>query len=380
MSAVYQDFNSLVQRKQQDFIKPVVFPFSVPFRFLRGLTATVIRGVDLSHWNGNVDFDALYSCGIRFVYLKVSESTNYADSMFSTYWPKALDAGLLVGGYHFMRANASGADQADWYLTHIKPLLNATGGKVLPAMLDSETRDGMANSAIINCAGQWFSGVKSEMRKPGMYTSPYLWGNMYSPAPSWAGNYWGWVAHWTSTGSPTWPAQWNPDLRKFWQYGIYPRHSWVGAVSGVPSEVDCNWFFGSINDLRHIMGYDDEPSPPPPSDDLEKRVIALEASVSKIKDTIEVLFARDDALGANILSIHDQLNYMDSDLADTKKRLEQVRGAVDAHTIKIASLDKDMTNEIARNDEQNRIIESLGSTIEAFNAFVHNQREFWLKN
>lgn len=63
------------------------------------------RGVDLSHHNGNVDFNTL-KASVDFVILKIGGSDKkghscYKDVAFEEYYRKAKEAGLLVGGYWF---------------------------------------------------------------------------------------------------------------------------------------------------------------------------------------------------------------------------------------------------------------------------------------
>lgn len=65
----------------------------------------VAKGVDLSHHNGNVDFNAL-AASVDFVILKIGGSDKrghalYKDVAFEEYYRKAKAAGLKVGGYWF---------------------------------------------------------------------------------------------------------------------------------------------------------------------------------------------------------------------------------------------------------------------------------------
>ena len=63
-----------------------------------------IKGIDISHWNGNIDFDKVRAAGIEFVIIKAGGSDRrfYIDPMFKTNYEKAKAAGLMVGAYYFV--------------------------------------------------------------------------------------------------------------------------------------------------------------------------------------------------------------------------------------------------------------------------------------
>ena len=74
-------------------------------------------GIDVSHWQDDkstaqkMDFKKAVKNGAKFVFIKVSER-GALDSDFEYNWQAAKDAGLLRGGYHFLRWDLSGLMQA----------------------------------------------------------------------------------------------------------------------------------------------------------------------------------------------------------------------------------------------------------------------------
>ena len=68
----------------------------------------VIKGSDISYWQGNVDFDRMYKAGIRFVIIRAGYGTTQ-DKNFITYINAAIKAGLMVGIYWFMYAKSEAA-------------------------------------------------------------------------------------------------------------------------------------------------------------------------------------------------------------------------------------------------------------------------------
>lgn len=63
----------------------------------------VLKGSDVSYWQGNVDFDRMYKAGIRFVIIRAGYGTTQ-DKNFVTYINAAIKAGLMVGIYWFIYA------------------------------------------------------------------------------------------------------------------------------------------------------------------------------------------------------------------------------------------------------------------------------------
>jgi len=89
--------------------------------------------VDVSHWNGTIDWPAVAAAGIVLVLIKASEGAARADPLFEKNRVAAIKAGLMVVPYHFVDAGLAGAAQAAHFL-------KASGaGKGTPTMIDWET-------------------------------------------------------------------------------------------------------------------------------------------------------------------------------------------------------------------------------------------------
>jgi lysozyme len=73
-------------------------------------------GIDVSHYQGSIDWQAVAADGIDFAYLKATEAGDWVDETFATNWDGARAAGLDVGAYHFFTFCRTGADQAANFL------------------------------------------------------------------------------------------------------------------------------------------------------------------------------------------------------------------------------------------------------------------------
>jgi lysozyme len=71
-----------------------------------------IRGLDISHHQGNIDWNALREEHLSFVYIKATEGGTYRDLQFSENWEAANRIGMARGAYHFFTFCRSGKEQA----------------------------------------------------------------------------------------------------------------------------------------------------------------------------------------------------------------------------------------------------------------------------
>jgi lysozyme len=71
-----------------------------------------VRGIDVSHHNGTVDWPRVAEQDIEFAWIKATEGSSHVDSRFAANWAEAQRAGIATGAYHFMSFESPGADQA----------------------------------------------------------------------------------------------------------------------------------------------------------------------------------------------------------------------------------------------------------------------------
>lgn len=71
-----------------------------------------VRGIDVSHHQGAIDWRRIAAQNIRFVYLKASEGGDWQDASFDGHLEQAHAAGLAVGAYHYFTLCAPGPAQA----------------------------------------------------------------------------------------------------------------------------------------------------------------------------------------------------------------------------------------------------------------------------
>ena len=89
-----------------------------------------VRGVDVSHYQGEIDWKVLGRQDIDFAYIKATEGSSHVDEKFSQNWSESALSGLAVGAYHFFSFDSSGKDQ----LAHFIQCLPDREGMLPPAV------------------------------------------------------------------------------------------------------------------------------------------------------------------------------------------------------------------------------------------------------
>lgn len=201
-----------------------------------------VRGIDVSYYQGTVDWDAVAATDVRFAVVRLSDGTGTRDSQFVRNWQESRRAGLIRGFYQYFRASAGGAAQA----ALARERLAEAGGAAaddLPPTLDIETLDGQSVATVIAEAEVWMAAMREATGKePIVYTGAYFWDDNRFPdtfrnQPLWTANYTTNPCPWTSDSWDRWT---------FWQY------SDSGTVPGISGPVDLDWFAGTLDDLQRF--------------------------------------------------------------------------------------------------------------------------------
>jgi len=82
--------------------------------------ATRYKGIDISHYNGDINFAKVKAAGIQLVYIKATEGTTYVDNYLGINYTGAKNAGLKTGFYHFLVGTSSPETQAQNFYNNIK--------------------------------------------------------------------------------------------------------------------------------------------------------------------------------------------------------------------------------------------------------------------
>jgi lysozyme len=213
------------------------------------------EGIDVSKWDGPVDWNAVAQSGRAFAFIRVSDGLNNYDPLFDTNWADAKAAGVYRGVYQFFRPKQDAIAQADLLLSHMGTL----GPGDLPPVLDVEVSDGASGSQIRAGVDAWSARVvQTTGITPIVYTSPGFWAAVGGGTETDTL----WIANW-GVSCPRLASSWTGWA--FWQYGDR------GHVPGINSAVDLNRFNGSLADLAAFSSAstsgDNGGTSPAPTDD-----------------------------------------------------------------------------------------------------------------
>lgn len=183
----------------------------------------MINGMDVSAWQGNINWTKAAKNGVRFAYIKVSQRL-YADKLFHQNWSSARAAGVLRGGYHYLVWDRDPLEQAATFCA----LLKDDPGE-LPPMADFEERGGVpAQPTAVEFLKQFLNTVEYHLGvKPGIYSSPDFWKNYGSVDVIWA-EYPLWIANY-QVNQPIIPAPWVDYT--FWQHTNSADGDFYGCAS-----------------------------------------------------------------------------------------------------------------------------------------------------
>ena len=216
-----------------------------PVRTPQGLDAVI----DISAHSTVSDFRLVRASNILAVVHKASEGDFYADPKCVERRSQAEAAGLLWGAYHFGKGDASGAQQAAFFLESSRP-----GPKTLLA-LDIEPNEGdPSNSMTLEQAEAFVQAVASATgRLPVVYVHP-TWANTRITPASILARCGLWLADYRD--SPEIPLAWATSGWRLWQYAgdEYAGHRARGhdtIVQGV-DRCDRNLFNGDVAALHRF--------------------------------------------------------------------------------------------------------------------------------
>jgi len=200
----------------------------------------MLPGIDVSNWQGVIDWNQVAAGGIKFAFIKATEGGTFRDARAAVNFEDAVAAGIIPGLYHFFRANIDPAKQVENFLSVAFDV--AKSAPALPPVLDLEDAGSCSNADLRHCVQQFVRKIDEVIgRAPIIYVSPNFW-KAHLASYKVERNLL-WVAHWR-VEQPRVPEGWT--TWSFWQY------SNKGTVKGIAGDVDLDWFNGDEAGLRAL--------------------------------------------------------------------------------------------------------------------------------
>lgn len=205
-------------------------------RCARGKT---LRGIDVSKWQGEIDWDAVRGDDVHFSYIRVSDGAARPDPTFDRNWAEAGRVGVARGVYQYFRPLEDPEEQADLLLT----AMGAPAAPQLPPVIDIEVSDGVEPRELVRRIDRWVARVrKATGVRPIIYTSAKNWSALLGGSRRFRGHAL-WIAHY-DVECPNTPAAWR-------RWTIH-QVSQAAQVAGIAAPVDENRFHGSRRALTRL--------------------------------------------------------------------------------------------------------------------------------
>ncbi len=213
---------------------------------------TLMHGIDVSQWQGDIDWKAVKASGIDYAFIRVgyrgygqsgtlSEATK--DPYFDTNIKNATKAGIKVGVYIFSQAitTKEAQEEADYILDHLG---NYTIS--MPLVMDYEYASGssdggrlytanLSKSAATNICKAFCKRIKAAGYTPMVYANKSMLSSQLNAADLTNSGYRIWLANYTT--NTTYGGNYD-----FWQYAS------DGTVNGINGRVDMNFYYAQSGD------------------------------------------------------------------------------------------------------------------------------------
>ena len=199
-----------------------------------------VFGVDVSSYQGEVDWAALAGQGVDFAFIKATEGSSLVDRRFAQNWDNARSAGVAVGAYHFFSYDSPGETQADNFIAQVPVVEGA-----LPPVVDIEfygdkLQNPPTRAEVKAILEPLLARLETHYgQKPILYVTyrSYSWfiRGDYLDYPLWV----------------TRPLL--APISKDWTFWQYSHSALLDGYTGDEDRIDLNVFRGSLEELQELM-------------------------------------------------------------------------------------------------------------------------------
>ena len=219
-----------MKKKLKILLLIAIFVFSLQINHTYALTPVSnlsYQGIDVSNWQGYINYAQVKDAGIQIVYIKASQGTNIKDAYFDINYENAKANGLQVGFYHYLTATNTreAQEQANFFVSVIS-------GKTpdCKLVLDYETFGGVGRAEINNIARTFMERVQQLTNKEVILYSDLSNARSTFDA-SLANDYELWIAYYGNRNNLI-------NIETSWNTYIGIQYTDRGRVNGINGSVD----------------------------------------------------------------------------------------------------------------------------------------------
>jgi GH25 family lysozyme M1 (1,4-beta-N-acetylmuramidase) len=222
--------------------------------FVAARASALINGIDVSHWQGSINWTSVRNDGVKFAFVKVADGVGDYDETYPTNLGGAIAAGIPVGPYHYaypytnnVNAEVDARNEANYFASLIHPYYQNSGVLLRP-VLDIEAKANVGTTAQEKVyLSQWVRTFQTTIHdRLGVYPLIYTYSSFASTYfESDLSQYDLWIANYNYTPPTTPPAsQYLP-----WSDWDFWQHSSTGSIAGISGNVDLDVFDGTLLEL-----------------------------------------------------------------------------------------------------------------------------------
>jgi len=190
-----------------------------------------LLGVDVSHWQGVMDWRKTKDAGVQFAFIKATEGLNWYDPQFKANVSGAREYEIPFGIYHYWR----GLVAPELQFANIMKSYEAIDiGDPIPIAIDVESHDGPTPTQTRNMLAKFVQLLIDETILPTMYTSKEKWDRYVAEYDRWK-ELPLWVANWDAE-EPVLPRDWSSWY--IWQHKVENNGYKYGAEQGKQIDLD----------------------------------------------------------------------------------------------------------------------------------------------
>lgn len=197
----------------------------------------MLSGIDVSNWQGTVDWDAVAGGGVQFAFAKASEGTTFVDPQFARNWTEMRRVGLPRGAYHFAQPESNAPEaEADFFLNTL-----GTAGSLQPGdLIALDLEAGSGDLTLWTLA--WLARVTARTGfRPLVYSGAWFLQPHLAATNGELPQHGLWLAAYTAA-LPAPPLNW--PVIAFWQ------HTDSATIAGVAGTCDADFFNGDAAQLK----------------------------------------------------------------------------------------------------------------------------------
>jgi lysozyme len=205
-----------------------------------------IHGIDVSKWQGKINWASVADAGTQFAFIKATEGGDHIDERFLENWYGAKQNGVPRGAYHFMFWCRPAIDQARWFKQNVPADPGA-----MPPVLDVEWNGESKKCPFKVDREKALSMIRTMLHEMERHTGkrPIIYTDITFHADILEGELLDYP-HWIRSTAAEPHVRYRDRRWTMWQYTT------TGRVPGIKGDVDRNAFYGSEREWTAFLQRD----------------------------------------------------------------------------------------------------------------------------